>query len=299
MVIDHRWLVGQDARTMTNSPVESNRAVWINGAVVDAAHATVSVFDHGYTVGDGVFETLKVIGGKPFAPTRHYDRLQRSAQGLGLNVPISADKLLVAMEEVIALVGPDAGRIRITLSGGPAPLGSGRGVEGPTLVVVAANAAPFEPDTTAVTVPWPRNEHSSVAGLKTTSYAENVVALAEAGKVGATEAIFPNLAGNLCEGTGANVFVAIDGRFLTPSLLSGCLAGVTRALLLEEVPGAEEDDLPIERLAEADEVIITSSVREVQALRALDGRPLPGARGEWVQRATQALEALQARTLDP
>jgi branched-chain amino acid aminotransferase len=284
---------------MTNSPVETVRAVWLNGAIVAAADASVSVFDHGYTVGDGVFETLKVIDGQPFAPTRHIERLERSATGLGLDLPVSHEKLRIAMDEVIAAVGPEAGRIRITLSGGPAPLGSGRGVEGPTLVVIAATVSPMEPDTIAVTVPWPRNERSAVAGLKTTSYAENVVALSEAAKVGGTEAIVANLAGKLCEGTGSNVFVVLDGRVLTPSLLSGCLAGVTRALVLEELPGADEEDMPIERLTEASEVILTSSVREVQALRALDGRPLPGASGPVAQAAAAALEALQARTLDP
>jgi branched-chain amino acid aminotransferase len=281
------------------SPVETVRAVWINGSLVDTSEATVSVFDHGYTVGDGVFETLKVIDGRPFAPTRHLERLERSATGLGLDLPVSYDKLRAAMDEVVARVGPDAGRIRITLSGGPAPLGSGRGVEGPTLVVVAATTSPMEPDTTAVTVPWPRNERSAVAGLKTTSYAENVVALAEAAKLGATEAILPNLAGDLCEGTGSNVFVVLDGRLITPSLLAGPLAGVTRALVLEEVPGADEEDIPMARLADASEVFLTSSVREVQALRALDGRELPGAAGPVAQQAAAALEALQARTLDP
>lgn len=284
---------------MSPSPVETVRAVWINGSLVDTAEATVSVFDHGYTVGDGVFETLKVIDGQPFAPTRHLERLERSATGLGLDLPVSYDKLRAAMDEVVAEVGPDAGRIRITLSGGPAPLGSGRGVEGPTLVVVAATTSPMEPDTTAVTVPWPRNERSAVAGLKTTSYAENVVALAEAAKLGATEAILPNLAGDLCEGTGSNVFVVLDGRLITPSLLAGPLAGVTRALVLEEVPGADEEDIPMARLADASEVFLTSSVREVQALRALDGRDLPGAAGPVAQQAAAALEALQARTLDP
>jgi branched-chain amino acid aminotransferase len=284
---------------MTASPVETVRAVWINGSLVDTAEATVSVFDHGYTVGDGVFETLKVIDGQPFAPTRHLERLERSATGLGLDLPVSHDKLRAAMDEVVAAVGPGAGRIRITLSGGPAPLGSGRGVDGPTLVVVAATTTPMEPDTTAVTVPWPRNERSAVAGLKTTSYAENVVALAEAAKLGATEAILPNLAGDLCEGTGTNVFVVLDGQLITPSLLSGCLAGVTRALVMEEVPGADEHDIPMSRLADASEVILTSSVREVQALRALDGREMPGASGPVAQQATAALEALQARTLDP
>jgi len=275
--------------------------VWINGALVDPDEASVSVFDHGFTVGDGVFETLKVVDGRPFAVTRHLARLERSAVGLGLDVPIGPDKLRIAMDEVIAAVGPAAGRLRITLTGGPAPLGSDRGSAGPTLVVVAARATSWDPSTTAITVPWPRNERSAVAGLKTTSYAENVVALAEAAKLGATEAIFPNLAGALCEGTGSNVFVVVDGRLLTPSLLSGCLGGVTRALLLEELPGADEEDMPIERLADDDvtEVLLTSSTRDAQPLHAINGRALPGADGPVAQQAAAALAALQARTVDP
>ena len=275
--------------------------MWINGALVDPEEASVSVFDHGFTVGDGVFETLKVVDGRPFAATRHLERLERSAVGLGLDVPLGQDKLRIAMDEVIAAVGPDAGRLRITLTGGPASLGSDRGSAGPTLVVVAAKANEWDPSTSAVTVPWPRNERSAVAGLKTTSYAENVVALAEAAKLGATEAILPNLVGKLCEGTGSNVFVVIGGRLLTPSLLSGCLGGVTRALLLEEVPGADEEDMPIGRLADDDvtEVLLTSSTRDAQPLHEIDGRPLPGADGPVARQAAAALAALQARTLDP
>ena len=162
-----------------------------------------------------------------------------------------------------------------------------------------APATVWEPETTAVTVPWPRNERSAVAGLKTTSYAENVVALAEARKVGATEAILPNTRGRLCEGTGTNVFVALGGRLLTPSLLSGCLAGITRELVLEALPSSDEDDLPMEALAEADEVLLTSSTRDVQPLRMVDGRDLPGVDGPLYAEAAAAFAALQARTLDP
>jgi branched-chain amino acid aminotransferase len=274
-------------------------AVWINGSLVGPDEAHVSVFDHGLTVGDGVFETLKVVDGQAFAATRHLERLERSAVGLGLDVPLGADKLRAVMDEVIAAAGPTAGRMRITLTGGPAPLGSGRGDQGPTLIVVVAAASEWEPSTSAITVPWPRNERSAVAGLKTTSYAENVVALAEAAKLGASEAILPNLAGQLCEGTGSNVFVVLEGRLLTPSLLSGCLGGVTRALLLEELAGADEEDVPIGRLADATEVLLTSSTRDAQPLHALDGRALPGVDGPFAKRAAAALAALEARTLDP
>lgn len=274
-------------------------AVWIDGRVVRPDEATVSVFDHGLTVGDGVFETCKVVYGRAFALRRHLDRLERSARGLGLDVPLVRPRLVAAVSEAIAAAGPEAGRLRITLTGGVAPLGSGRGEAPPTLVVAVAPATPWEPETTAVTVPWPRNERSAIAGIKSTSYAENVVALAEARKVGATEAILANTRGRLCEGTGTNVFVALGGRLLTPSLLSGCLAGITRELVLEACPEADEDDLPMEVLAEADEVLLTSSTRDVQPLRMIDGRPLPGTDGPLWAAASAAFARVQAGDLDP
>jgi branched-chain amino acid aminotransferase len=282
-----------------SEPERGGVAVWLDGRLVDPADAAVSVFDRGLTVGDGVFETLKVVRGRPFAVRRHLARLHRSAQGLGLDVPVGDATLRAAVDEVAAATGLELGRVRITLTAGTSPPGSARAPSDPTLVVTATPLAPWPPETTAVTVPWPRNERSAIAGVKTTSYAENVVALAEARKVGATEAIMGNTAGNLCEGTGTNVFVALDGRLLTPPLMSGCLAGVTRELLLELLPEADEEDVPLAALAEADEVLLTSTTRDVQPLRALDGRPLPGVDGPWARRAMAAVAELQARDLDP
>jgi branched-chain amino acid aminotransferase len=274
--------------------------VWLDGSILDAAKAKVSVFDHGLTVGDGVFETIKLIGGRPFALRRHIERLHRSARGLGLDVPLGDARLRDAIDDLLAAApAGDVGRLRLTVTGGVAPPGSGRGTSGPTLIMAVAPLEPWEPDTVAITVPWPRNERSAVAGLKTTSYAENVVALAEARRVGATEAIMANLAGNLCEGTGTNVFVVRGGVLSTPPLLAGCLAGVTRALLLEELPDADEDNLPVAALPEADEVLLTSSTRDVQPLRVLDGRELPGADGPVAKRAIDAIADLQARDMDP
>lgn len=283
--------------TRADQPLAS--AVCVNGALVGPNDAVVSVFDHGFTVGDGVFETLKVISGQPFALTRHLSRLRRSAVGLGLEVPASDNQLRAMIGDTVAASGTQAGRVRITLTGGVAPPGSGRADGRPTLVIVVSPQETWEPDTTAITVPWPRNERSAVCGLKTTSYAENVVALAEAAKAAATEAILPNVAGNICEGTGTNVFAARGERLLTPPLQAGCLAGVTRALILELLGDVTEDNMPIEELARADEVLLTSSTRDVQPLRELDGRALPGAHGPVAQRASTTLADLQARNLDP
>ncbi len=274
-------------------------AVWLDGAVVDPADARVSVFDHGFTVGDGVFETVKVSGGRPFALRRHIERLHRSADLLGLAVPLTDRALREVVDEVLAAAGLDRARLRITVTAGVTPLGSGRGAGSPTLVVAAGPREPWPPEAEAVTVPWPVNERAATTGAKTTSYVDNVVALAEARKVGAGEALMPNTRGNLCEGSGSNVFVVLGDRVVTPPLLAGCLPGVTRALLLELLPEIDADDVPMAALAAADEVLLTSSTRDVQPVSMLDGRDLPGAAGPWARRAAAALAHLQARDLDP
>ena len=274
-------------------------AVWLNGLLVVPDRAVVSVFDHGFTVGDGVFETLKVLTGRPFAVRRHLERLHRSAQGLGIDVPLTDAALRRVVDEVVEAAALDLARLRITLTAGVTPLGSRRSGGEPTLVVAAGPLVAWEADTVAITAPWPRNERSPLAGVKTTSYGENVVALAEATKVGATEAILPNTRGDLCEGTGSNVFVVLGDRLVTPPLMAGCLGGVTRALVLELLPDADEENLPMAALAGADEVLLTSSTRDVQPLRQLDGRPLPGVDGPFAQRAMAAITDLQARDIDP
>lgn len=166
------------------------------------------------------------------------------------------------------------------------------------MLITAAPAAPAPAVVDVVTVPWRRNEHSAVAGLKTTSYAENVVALARARAQGADEAIFANTAGDLCEGTGSNVFVVHDGLILTPPLSSGCLAGITRELLVEVVP-VEERPLPLDALGQADEAFLTSSTRDVVPIAHVDGRRLPAAPGPITAAAARAFADLVGRDLDP
>lgn len=246
--------------------------VWLDGGPVDAATASLHWSDHGITVGDGVFETVKLEGGAPFAIGRHLRRLADSARGLGLDLPPEGE-LTGAVDAVAAAWGPATGRLRITVTGGPGPMGSARGDAGPTLLVTAGPLDLDRSPTDVLVVPWTRNERGALAGLKTTSYADNVVALAAARRRGASEALFANTAGVLCEGTGSNVFVAFGDRLVTPPLSSGCLAGVTRALLLEALAAAgtpaEESDVPLGELAAADEVFLVSTTREVQPVRTV------------------------------
>ncbi len=277
-----------------------DQVVWLDGELVLAGEARVSAFDHGMTVGDGVFETLQVLRATPFAIRRHLGRLRRSAAGLGLAVPMDDQALRLAMRAVVDANGVDRGRLRLTVTGGVGPLGSDRGSATPTVLVATGDLDDWPASTAVVTTPWPRNERSAVAGLKSTSYAENVVALSYAHERGASEAIFANTVGAVCEGTGTNIFVGLDGRLVTPPLSSGCLAGITRELVCELLGDqVAQVDVPMERLGDAEEAFLTSSTRDVQAIHSIDGRPLPTTPGPLTSRAATAFADLLARDLDP
>src|SRR5205085_1338758 len=147
------------------------------------------------------------------------------------------------MREVIDAAAPRGThiRVRITVTGGAGPLGSDRGGAIPTVIVAATPQAPWPETAVLAPVPWPRNERGALAGLKTTSYAENVVALHAAHDAGAGEALFCDTQGHVCEGTGTNVFAVIDGELVTPPLTTGCLAGVTRAVVLSSYGALEKE----------------------------------------------------------
>src|SRR3954453_958889 len=135
--------------------------VWVNGALVDAASAVIPVTDHGLTVGDGLFETMKVVGGEAFAVTRHLVRLRRTASGLGLRGVPHDDALRIAIDETIAANGPGVGRVRLTLTGGPGPAGPPRGAAAPTVLVACGPPAEWAATAPVAIVPWPRNERGA------------------------------------------------------------------------------------------------------------------------------------------
>lgn len=279
--------------------------IWAAGRLRAADELVATGVDHGLTVGDGVFETCAVYGGQAFALTRHLRRLERSAAGLGLPAP-DEDEIRTATAAVLA-AAPDAGRLRITYTGGPGPLGSNRhpvAEQRATLVVLAGPATRNE-SSRAVRVPWVRNERSAVAGLKTTSYAENVVALAEAYRQGADEAVLANTVGELCEGTGSNVVLERNGVLLTPPLASGCLAGITRELLLEWAADAglpaREETLPYgvldDVLAGSAHLTLSGSIRNVSPVASLDGTDV--ALGPVSVEMQRVFQARAADDIDP
>ena len=281
---------------------DASTVFWVNGRLVPDAEATTSARDHGFVVGDGVFEAVKIVHGDLFALTRHLARMARSAAGIGLT-GFDVETVRRAAHEVVAanreLLTGAYDLLRITFTAGPGLLGSGRVGGPPTLVLGVTPGHDPDPETAVVTVPYRRNDVGALTGLKTTSYGENVLALAQAHAAGASEAVFANTRGQLCEGTGTNVFVVRDGELLTPPLASGCLAGVTRALVLEWY-GGREADLPFDALTTSDEVFLTSTARDVQAVVAVDGRPVgTGRAGPVTLAAARAFAEQQRERTDP
>jgi len=268
---------------------------WINGQLREESDATIGVTDHGVTVGDGCFETTSIIDHTPFAMTRHLARLRRSLAGLGLCCDRS-DQELIEAAQAVADANPDHSVLRLTVTAGPGPLSSNAAHGQPTVVIGSSPGRDWPPSASVATVPWTRNERSAVAGIKSTSYAENVVALAFAQARDASEAIFANTVGQLCEGTGSNIFVELDGQLVTPPLSSGCLAGITRQLVLERTDAAEVD-LPYEILRTTSEAFLTSSTRDVMPITRIDDRQLEI--GPLSAQAATIYKEMMAATADP
>jgi len=249
--------------------------VWCNGSLVRADAMQVSPFDLGVTVGVGVFETLIAYHGRMFAWDRHDARMRAGADVLGVDdsrLPEEAAMASVVTEvlEANGLSG-DRARVRVSLSGGENPFHGG---DQPGNLIVTAVHAP-EPIGLAslAVVDLPCHGGAEWACVKSASFARNVLAWREAQRMGADEAVRLNTDGFLCEGAMSNLFLVKEGVVITPPLESGCLAGVTRGIVLEICYDlgfdVVEDFMRPSILEEVDEIFITSSAREVQAAQMI------------------------------
>ncbi len=246
-----------------------------NGRLRPADEAIVDAHDGLVVCGRGVFETIAAYREMPFGAKEHLERLRRGGAVLGLAVP-DEDTLLAAMHtalEANGLLDAEKSRLRLTLSS------PGDGSE--SWWIEATPPPPHPATARVITGPFFRNERSPLAGLKTINYGDNVVALDAARRAGADEALFANTRDELCEGTWSNVFVRIDGTWHTPPLSSGCLPGVTRGVVigLFEEHGLPliESTLSYAALDRVESAFLTSSLREIQPVAAIDGRELENA----------------------
>jgi branched-chain amino acid aminotransferase len=251
--------------------------IWLNGSLTPAAQARISPSDPGFLVGDGVFETLVSRSSCPVAAPEHWQRLRRSCEKTGLEAP-SEPLFLQAIQSVIEANNlPDA-RLRVTLTRGECPPDSAATLAKQTFLITAVPLKPWPQTERVCLAPWTRNETGALCGVKSLSYAENLLALAQARSLDCGEALLANTRGELCEGSGSNVFLVIAGRLTTPPLSSGCLAGVTRALVIEacqrEGIAVSEEPIPLAWLHECEELFLTSSTRDVHPVVQIGERSL-------------------------
>lgn len=239
-------------------------AIWTGGQLDPE-----QVPDPGLTLGLGVFETLTLLSGRPFALERHLQRLVDGARRLRLPEPDTVE--IRAAVEALSEQASDIAhaRLRLTWTAG----GAGRG----TLLGTLANYR--APTTVAVELSrHRRNEASAIAGIKCTSFAENILALQEATSRGADEALLANSRGELSEGATSNVFVETGGELLTPPLDSGCLPGITRALCLEWGREAglpiRETPMPFDVMNTTEHAAVTSALKGIVAVHRVGTRPL-------------------------
>ena len=274
--------------------------VWLDGQLLPADAAFLPAHSQGHLWGRGLFETIAVHGGQPFALTRHLARLRDAAPRLALQLPDDAT-LHAAIAALLVNCPKHPQRLRLSLTGGETP-GLALDPE-PGHLLLQLTPAPFcLPEATMLTVPWRRNEFSPLAGVKSTSYAENAVALAWASQRGATEALFLNTAGELCEGAVSNLFLVRHGAVFTPFADAGCLPGITRSLVLELCRHlgleAHQKALTPADLSSADQVFITNSIRGIVPVLSVDHDHFD-APGPITTALTDALIDLRNRLPDP
>jgi branched-subunit amino acid aminotransferase/4-amino-4-deoxychorismate lyase len=253
--------------------------VWCNGQWIDAFDMEISPTDRGLMHGLGLFETILAVDGWPVFLDRHLARLERSCGRLGWRIEIPAPRETIA--RLLARNDFHAGRVRIRLAvtGGSGPIHD-LAAGGDRMIWMIAQPVADSPAAGAVNLsPWARNERSPLVGLKCASYAENILALDHARRLGFEETIGINTAGHLCEAATSNLFLVKNGALLTPSLASGCLPGITRAVVIEQaamlgIPCRECDLAPAE-LDTADELFLTSSIRGLMGVSRLIDRSLP------------------------
>jgi branched-chain amino acid aminotransferase len=257
----------------------------VNGTVVPAGEAHVSVLDNGFTFGDAVYETLRTYGGRPFHLDRHLERLRASAGRLGFAPAFGDDVFARRLDELLARAGNDESYIRIILSRGEGDISYRFDrVKGPTLVMVVK---PFEPpperdyaEGIPVVIASVRRNHPRALdpAIKSNNLLNNILAVREGQARGAAETILLNDAGEVAEGASSNVFVVKGGRVSTPPLAAGILSGITRRLVLDlcreaGIPAGEET-LRVADLLAADEVFITSTTKEAAPVTRVDDKPI-------------------------
>ncbi|HLZ66399.1 MAG TPA: aminotransferase class IV [Aliidongia sp.] len=257
--------------------------VWLNGDLIDGAAARIDPADRGFTLGDGLFETIRARGGRATLLDRHLRRLHEGAELLGIPVAWSDVEIAEAIERLLGTVGLADAAVRLTLTRGPAPRGVlPPGQPTPTVLITAGTMPPpARPAHAVVATGTRRNELSPLARVKSLNFLDNVLARREAAARGADEALLLNTRGRLAEATIGNLFLSIDGQLVTPPVADGALPGIMRGLLIERC-GAVERSLDLADLLVAEAGFISNALG-LRPIATVDGRAIGGS----VDRALQ------------
>jgi branched-chain amino acid aminotransferase len=259
--------------------------IHLGGKLVDEADAKISVFDHGLLYGDGVFEGIRVYGGKVFLHQQHIDRLYESAKAIRLTIPLKPAEMIAAVEQTVRANHLGDGYVRLVVTRGAGSLGLDiRKTTHPQVIIIADSISLYPPETytkgmNLVTASTIRNHPAAVnPRIKSLNYLNNILARIEGTDAGMVEALMLNHKGEVAECTGDNIFIVKHGIVRTPSAEAGILEGLTRNAVMELARKAgypvQECALTRHDLYVADEMFLTGTAAEVVAVVTLDGRTI-------------------------
>jgi len=292
---------------MTTDQESGPAYVHLNGRLLPAMEARISVFDHGLLYADGLFETVRVANGRCFRPEVHLARLEESAARLALPLPWPRSLLHEALQKTAEANGLQEGALRLTVTRGPgSPIPDPSVCPDPTYFITSRTVAPFSEETFERGLRLslgPEHPRLFVPGLKSLCYLPYQLARATARAAGCDDAIL--LWGDQIVETGiSNLFLVRNGKLVTPDLKSGCLPGIARALVLElasylDIP-TEVRPVSTHELGCADEVLVTNSVMGVLPVQEVAGKLSVDAPGPLARSIRQAYaELLRCETSHP
>lgn len=255
--------------------------IFLNGKLIPAKEAVVSVFDHGFLYGDGIYETMRVYDRVVFMLDEHLIRLYRSASLIGLTIPLDADSLKRSIHETLVANSLKNAYIRLTISRGYGPIGLDPDLcPKPTVVIITQEMKDyprsFYENGISLIIPETRRNFREAINpqIKSLNFLNNILAKIEAKKKSAYDAIMLNAYGKLTEGTISNIFFCKNGILCTPSLECGILNGITRAVVINlagrDGLKVEEGEFTKEDLCSSEEVFITSTTLEIMPVSKVD-----------------------------
>lgn len=263
---------------------DENILVYIDGKFYPKEEAKISVFDHGFLYGDGVFEGIRAYDGIVFKLREHIDRLYSSAHAIMLNIPLTKEEMIEAVLETLRRNNLRDAYIRLVVTRGVGDLGlDPRKCSKPSVIIIAVPMLKLYDEEKrrkgiSAIISWIRRDPVDATSheIKSLNYLNSILAKIEANNVGADEAIILDTNGYICEATGENIFIVKDGKLYTPPRSSGALPGITASVVKKIAAklGYEviERNITVTELYNADEAFLTGTGAEIMPIREVNGR---------------------------